>query len=110
MAFQYSKIIRTIGVVNLCNCRSLETIVPNEMKNEINKDDFLKMKEEKITIILYPRKFVGTDGQIDLLQNYSKRSFALKNNKKNSTALRNHLRIVFEDMSSWTAFTMYIDL
>ena len=26
------------------------------------------------------------------------------------TALRDHMRIVFEDMSSWTALTMYIQM
>ena len=27
-----------------------------------------------------------------------------------NTALRNHMRIVFEEMSSWTAFTMYLGM
>ena len=27
-----------------------------------------------------------------------------------STGLRNHMRIVFEEMSSWTPFTMYLGI
>ena len=29
---------------------------------------------------------------------------------RESTALRNHMRKVFEDMSSWTALTMYLGM